>query len=238
MDFLEEFTYKFALLGEDVTRLRTPEDFKEFDANSLKEFFSGDLLDMLKSHDFYSFNACLLGLVAVKNDPPDFGLMPSLDRFVPNLEIFDYIRAVKDMISVIKECKKSDNKALCYLKNCDKIMKGVNIIVDTGLDCEELTGEFIDGIMELVDDYTEILSDMLGGVQDVFAELMDIFGGIQTVVNEITHFMSVVTDLLNLEIFQNQIFTNIGDFFSGNIFSATRSLNNFSNIFELGCNFD
>ena len=229
LDFLTEFVYKFALLGEDVIRLRTPEDFKTFEASALKEFFSGDLLEILSSEDFYVDTSCLLGLVEVPNNPPNFGLMPSLDNMFPSAKYGKAIDAITGMSQALATCSKADDKGKCYVNNCSKIIKGINYLVDTGLDCKLLSMDQLDEWIKTIDDYKNKLTNILGGVQNAFEELKHILGQVQGLVDEIVYFIGTLENLLNLDIFSNENFSNIGELFLGNNSKLSTSNIIFSN---------
>ena len=89
LNFLIEFAGKFCQLGTDFALLRTPEDFQNFERTTLKEFFSGELLEILSSPDFYESFDCLLGLVEMPPPkPPKLGVpgLPGLTDWIPDLE--------------------------------------------------------------------------------------------------------------------------------------------------------
>ena len=167
LSFLEEFIYNFALLGEDISRLRTLDDFKNFDRKTLREFFSGDLLDIIQSERFYEDAACLLGLVAVNNSPPNFHLgLPSLPEIFPSLKVFETIKLVNESIITILDCAESDEEGNCYIDNCDTIMDGINSLLHSGIDCKIIDMvQFVQFVMELVE-FLKELPEAIQKIQD------------------------------------------------------------------------
>lgn len=147
LSFLNEFIYDFGQLGDDVACLRTPEDFKNFNAGSLREFFSGDLKANLEGEGMWMDVECLLGLVSVPNNPPNFGLLPDPSDFFPLAAITDKIAkysAIIDSVKIILQCLKEDSatdKSKCFIHNCAAIVNGVNQLLDTGVDCKLLSFE-------------------------------------------------------------------------------------------------
>ena len=182
----------------------------------MKEFFSGDLLEILRSEDFYVDTSCLLGLVEVPNNPPNFGLMPSLDNMFPSAKYGKAIDAITGMSQALATCSKADDKGKCYVNNCSKIIKGINYLVDTGLDCKLLSMDQLDEWIKTIDNYKNKLNNMLGGVQNAFEELKQILGQVQGLVDEIVYFINTLQNLLDLDIFSNENFSNIGELFLGN----------------------
>ena len=149
LSFLNEFIYDFGQLGDDVACLRTPEDFKNFEAGALQEFFSGDLLDNLQSEEMWMDVECLIGLVEVPSNPPNFGLLPNPKDFFPLASMADKIAGyavIADAIKQIMDCLKKDGataKSTCFIQNCATIAKGVNEFLDTGVDCSLLDFEYV-----------------------------------------------------------------------------------------------
>ena len=215
LDFLNEFVFKFAQLGEDITKLRTPEDFKNFETNALREFFSGDLRNMLKSEDFFVDFSCVLGLVEVNNDPPDFGLLPSLDSFFPMAQMTKTLDALIDAGKAIKECSKSDDKAKCYVKNCSKIIKAVNLVFDTGLDCKFLTFEQLEEWVKTVDEYAQMLLQLVNGIYTSLEELLQILKYVADLVSEIDYMHTIIKELMASDIFDGMVIETFYDLFSG-----------------------
>ena len=147
LSFMNEFIYDFAQLGDDVACLRTPEDFKNFERGALQEFFSGDLLAHLESEEMWMDTQCLIGLVEVPTIPPNFGLLPRPKDYLPALQLFDKVTDIRHVIkgfSQIIACLSKSGmaaKSTCFMTNCKTIVKGLNVFLDTGMDCDLLDFE-------------------------------------------------------------------------------------------------
>ena len=154
-NFLAEFASTFSVLGTEVALLRTIEDFKNFERQSLQEFFqSSELKEMLESDDFYFSAACILGLAAVPDvKPPKMGwiqIPTSLEDLIhiPGsdfLEVTDWITAVTDLLKISKTCMQAitvDDQYGCFLSSCDDIMKALSTIFDADLKCPQYDFRF------------------------------------------------------------------------------------------------
>ena len=218
-DFLEQFTYKFSLLGEDVSKLRTPEDFKNFEPNALKEFFSGDLRDIIQGEDFYIDTTCLLGLVEVKNKPPDFGLsLPSLSDFIPGFEFAESITALTEAGVAITKCAVADDPGTCYLKECKTIIHGINVLFDSGLSCQLLNFEQLQEWVETVENWLKKLSEKYEDMRQWFEDTFGILGLIADFVTVIMDFVNQLLEIMRLDIFDGHRFDNMLEVFQGKFY--------------------
>ena len=149
-NFLAEFAATFSVLGTDVALLRTMDDFKNFERQSLKQFFqSSELKEMLESEDFYFSAACVLGLAEVPDvKPPQMGWISiprSLDELIKISgsdfhKVTNWITAVTDLIEISKTCMQAitvDDQYGCFLSSCDDIMKALSTIFDADLKCPQ-----------------------------------------------------------------------------------------------------
>ena len=215
-DFLEQFTYKFSLLGEDVSKLRTPEDFKNFEPNALKEFFSGDLREIIRGDDFYIDTSCLLGLVEVKNKPPDFGLsLPSLSSLIPGFEFAESITALTEAGVAIGKCAVADDPGTCYLKECKTIIHGINVLFDSGLSCQLLNFEQLEEWVNTIETWFKKLSDKYEDMRQWFEDTFGILGLIADFVTIIMDFVNQLLEIMRLDIFDGHRFDNMLDVFQG-----------------------
>ena len=150
LNFLTEFASTFSVLGTNVALLRTIEDFKNFERQSLKEFFqSSELKNMLESDDFYFSAACVLGLAEVPDvKPPKMGwinIPRSLDELIniPGSDfhkVTKWITAVTDLLEISKTCMQAitiDEQYGCFLSSCDDIMKALSTLFDADLKCPQ-----------------------------------------------------------------------------------------------------
>ena len=217
-DFLEQFTYKFSLLGEDVSKLRTPEDFKNFEPNALKEFFSGDLREIIQDDDFYIDTSCLLGLVEVKNKPPDFGLsLPKIRDFIPGFEFAESIAALTEASLAIAKCALDDDPGVCYLKECETIIHGINVLFDSGLSCQLLSFEQLEEWVNTVRKWLEKLSEKYENMRQWFEDTFGILGLIADFVTVIMDFVNQLLEIMRLDIFDGHRFETMLDVFQGEL---------------------
>lgn len=142
LNFLTEFAGDFCQLGTDFSLLRTPEDFQNFERKTLKEFFSGELISMLSSPEFYDSFDCLLGLVDLPpSKPPSLGLvpgLPGLTDLIPNFdtaEVVAKLLKLQNLIENIMTCSHKDQPVLCFSDKCPEITRDFNLIFGSSLDC-------------------------------------------------------------------------------------------------------
>ena len=138
--FMNEFIYDFSMLGDDVASLRSPEDSKNFEAKTLKEFFSEDgLLGYMETEEFWIDIECFIGLVPTRPvRPPIFNKQnhrpaQNINKILLIKWVSERIKAGQSSLTKVLECiKKSEftTKAKCLEDHCQMIAQGINIMLE------------------------------------------------------------------------------------------------------------
>ena len=142
LNFLNEFAGAFCQLGNDFALLRTPEDFQNFERNTLKSFISPETISILNSTDFYESLDCLLGFVDMPPTKlPSFGLipgLPGLTDLIPDLEYAEMaanLARLLELIDKVMSCVDEESPFICFSEICPEIVSLVNKIFKISLDC-------------------------------------------------------------------------------------------------------